>query len=83
MQHTTTGRADYFGPLVNRAARFCHAASHGGQITAPLEVVQKVIAELIGKACPRLEDKPADHPFQLEQPDLMDIHEDYQVSFLT
>ncbi|GFH18457.1 guanylate cyclase domain-containing protein [Haematococcus lacustris] len=29
--HSTTGRADYFGPLVNRAARFCHAAAQGGQ----------------------------------------------------
>eukprot|EP00955_Chlamydomonas_euryale_P018003 191429-Chlamydomonas_euryale.AAC.1 len=29
--HSTSGRADYFGPLVNRAARFCHAAAQGGQ----------------------------------------------------
>ena len=35
-----------------RAARFCHAAAHGGQVTAPLEVVQKVIAEWTGRACP-------------------------------
>ena len=32
MPHSTTGRADYFGPLVNRAARFCHAAAQGGQV---------------------------------------------------
>ncbi len=30
--HTTTGRADFFGPLVNRAARTCHAAAAGGQV---------------------------------------------------
>lgn len=30
--HTTTGRADYFGPVVNRAARYCHAAARGGQV---------------------------------------------------
>lgn len=30
--HSTTGRADYFGQLVNRAARFCHVAAQGGQV---------------------------------------------------
>lgn len=34
MPHTTTGRADYFGPLVNRAARLCNAAARGGQVCA-------------------------------------------------
>lgn len=32
LPHSTTGRADYFGQLVNRAARFCHAAAKGGQV---------------------------------------------------
>ena len=32
LPHNTTGRADYFGPLVNRAARYCHAAARGGQV---------------------------------------------------
>jgi class 3 adenylate cyclase len=38
LPHNTTGRADYFGPLVNRSARLCHAAARGGQVggaTAP------------------------------------------------
>ncbi|KAK9862877.1 hypothetical protein WJX84_010365 [Apatococcus fuscideae] len=39
--HTASGRADYFGRLVNRAARFCHAASHGGQVTAPYDLIQR------------------------------------------
>ncbi|CAG9460535.1 unnamed protein product [Pedinophyceae sp. YPF-701] len=30
--HPATGRADYFGPLVNRAARMCFAAAQGGQV---------------------------------------------------
>eukprot|EP00798_Chlamydomonas_sp_ICE-L_P019469 gene19469-26129_t len=30
--HSTTGRADYFGPLVNKAERLCHGAAHGGQV---------------------------------------------------
>jgi class 3 adenylate cyclase len=34
LPHNTTGRADYFGPLVNRAARYCHAAARGGQVRA-------------------------------------------------
>lgn len=32
LPHSTTGRADYFGQFVNRAARFCHAAAKGGQV---------------------------------------------------
>ena len=32
LPHNTTGRADYFGPLVNRSARLCHAAARGGQV---------------------------------------------------
>ena len=42
--HTTTGRADYFGPLVNRAARYCHAAARGGQVSLkPYALGQEVI----------------------------------------
>eukprot|EP00803_Ostreobium_quekettii_P000398 evm.model.scf_50.9 EVM.evm.TU.scf_50.9 scf_50:168290-169207(-) len=42
--HTTTGRADYFGQLVNRAARFCHAAGQGGQVVASLDLVRDLVA---------------------------------------
>ncbi|DBB15937.1 TPA: hypothetical protein ACH3X3_003311 [Trebouxia sp. C0006] len=37
--HTTTGSADYFGPLVNRAARFCNGAAHGGQVVGPTSII--------------------------------------------
>jgi hypothetical protein len=33
LPHSTSGRADYFGPLVNRAARYCPAAARGGQVS--------------------------------------------------
>lgn len=42
MPHTTTGRADYFGPMVNRAARYCHAAARGGQVLLPKELMCEV-----------------------------------------
>eukprot|EP01025_Chloroclados_australasicus_P000524 TRINITY_DN10251_c1_g1_i12.p1 TRINITY_DN10251_c1_g1~~TRINITY_DN10251_c1_g1_i12.p1 ORF type:complete len:527 (-),score=50.69 TRINITY_DN10251_c1_g1_i12:1008-2588(-) len=45
MPHTTTGRADYFGPLVNRAARFCHAGAHGGQIVLTRQMMQSVLTD--------------------------------------
>merc|ERR1711924_569841 len=38
--HKTTGRADYFGPLVNRAARLMGAAC-GGEVLAELPSVRK------------------------------------------
>ncbi|KAG1674923.1 hypothetical protein FOA52_014716 [Chlamydomonas sp. UWO 241] len=46
--HSTSGRADYFGPLVNRAARFCHSAAAGGQIIASRELIEDVIEEWLG-----------------------------------
>ena len=36
--HSTSGRCDYWGPFVNRAARFANAAAWGGQITMPAAV---------------------------------------------
>ncbi len=42
--HTSTGRADYFGPLVNRAARFCHGAAHGGQVLVPKDIVEELVS---------------------------------------
>ncbi|KAK9791166.1 hypothetical protein WJX73_003369 [Symbiochloris irregularis] len=48
MPHATSGRADYFGSFVNRAARFCFAAAHGGQIMMPLELAQEVVASWTG-----------------------------------
>lgn len=34
--------------MCNRAARFCHAASHGGQVTAPYDLIQRVIRTWTG-----------------------------------
>jgi class 3 adenylate cyclase len=42
--HTTTGRADYFGCSVNRAARYCHTAAHGGQVVAPRELIEELVS---------------------------------------
>ncbi|DBA86983.1 TPA: hypothetical protein ACH3X2_000365 [Trebouxia sp. C0005] len=43
--HVTTGRADYFGPFVNRTARFCNAGAHGGQICVSWEVVEQMLKD--------------------------------------
>ena len=34
--------------MCTRAARFCHAASHGGQVTAPFDLMQRVIRAWTG-----------------------------------
>ncbi|KAK9805480.1 hypothetical protein WJX72_000629 [[Myrmecia] bisecta] len=41
--HSTTGRADYFGPLVNRCARICNASAQGGQILTNWEAVRRAV----------------------------------------
>ncbi|GIL59669.1 hypothetical protein Vafri_14400, partial [Volvox africanus] len=45
--HSTTGRADYFGPLVNRAARYCHAAAQGGQVIVSRCLVEEILRDLL------------------------------------
>jgi hypothetical protein len=50
MPHNTTGRADYFGPLVNRAARYCHAAARGGQVLIAKELMLSIIGQWVGAA---------------------------------
>eukprot|EP00878_Enallax_costatus_P046993 GHUV01057339.1.p1 GENE.GHUV01057339.1~~GHUV01057339.1.p1 ORF type:complete len:472 (+),score=123.21 GHUV01057339.1:459-1874(+) len=40
-----TGRADYFGPSVNMAARFADKAAKGGQIACTTEMAQAVVAQ--------------------------------------
>ncbi|KAK9791857.1 hypothetical protein WJX73_005571 [Symbiochloris irregularis] len=47
--HATSGRADYFGPLVNRAARFCYGAAHGGQIMMPEAMAERIISDWAGE----------------------------------
>eukprot|EP00798_Chlamydomonas_sp_ICE-L_P017494 gene17494-23802_t len=42
--HSTTGRADYFGPLVNRAARLCHGAAYGGQVVISRNVLTNLMS---------------------------------------
>ncbi|CAG9465642.1 unnamed protein product [Pedinophyceae sp. YPF-701] len=69
--HTTTGRADYFGPLVNRAARMCFAAAQPGQVVGAVDQLAAGLANLIvddhitvgtgagpDDACPPAEMKP-------------------------
>ncbi|KAK9825731.1 hypothetical protein WJX74_002071 [Apatococcus lobatus] len=48
--HTTSGRADYFGPLVNRAARICHAAAHGRQVLASEIFMERLLLDWTGQA---------------------------------
>ena len=43
--HPSLGRADYFGPLVNRAARLCFGAARGGQIVADKSTAMQAVAE--------------------------------------
>ncbi len=38
--------------ILCRAARFCLSAAYGGQIVAPIETVQKIIAEWTQQPCP-------------------------------
>ena len=47
--HGTTGRADYFGQIVNRAARYCHGAAFGGQILCNAVDFNQVLVEWIGE----------------------------------
>lgn len=55
-----------------RAARFCHAGAHGGQITAPLDFVQGVIGSWCGLECPPLTDPPSTHHLTFQQGPLAD-----------
>ncbi|KXZ51008.1 hypothetical protein GPECTOR_14g25 [Gonium pectorale] len=46
--HPTTGRADYHGPCVNRAARFCHAAAQGGQVIVARSLMEDILRNDLG-----------------------------------
>ncbi|CAG9463289.1 unnamed protein product [Pedinophyceae sp. YPF-701] len=46
MPHPATGRADYFGPLVNRAARLCFVSAQPGQVVGPLDQLGRAVAEM-------------------------------------
>ena len=43
--HPSLGRADYFGPLVNRAARLCFGAARGGQVVADKSTAMQAVSE--------------------------------------
>ncbi|GIM09453.1 hypothetical protein Vretimale_13299, partial [Volvox reticuliferus] len=58
--HSTTGRADYFGPLVNRAARYCHAAAQGGQVIASRCLVEEILRDLLHGELLPAEELPAE-----------------------
>ena len=44
MVHPTLGRPDYFGPLVNRAARIAYGVALGGQVVTELSTAVEVMA---------------------------------------
>lgn len=46
--HRSTGRADYFGTFVNRAARLM-GASMGGEVLLPMELAERVMDEMESK----------------------------------
>lgn len=46
--HRSTGRADYFGTFVNRAARLM-GASMGGEVLLPMELAERVLDEMESK----------------------------------
>ncbi|KAK9800253.1 hypothetical protein WJX73_007523 [Symbiochloris irregularis] len=48
--HITSGRTDYWGPFVNRAARFANATARGGQIMAPLSVARALVEMWTGQS---------------------------------
>ena len=43
--HPSMGRADYFGPMVNRAARLCFGAARGGQVVADKATAEQAVEE--------------------------------------
>ncbi|CAG9466706.1 unnamed protein product [Pedinophyceae sp. YPF-701] len=49
MPHGTSGRADYFGPVVNRAARICYGVCPPGHVVAPAGQLADGLAELGGR----------------------------------
>ena len=65
--HTTSGRCDYWGPFVNRAARFANSAARGGQVLAPAAVGHALIQALTGQ---RVSLEGGD-PVLLAQPDFV------------
>ena len=50
-----------------RAARYCHAGAHGGQIAAPLDLVQAVISSWCGIECPPMTDPPSTHHIAFQE----------------
>ena len=53
-----------------RAARFCHAAAHGGQVTAPLRLIQQVIRVWTSNGIPTADDgEVCGEPVQVRVPE--------------
>ena len=65
--HSTSGRCDYWGPFVNRAARFGNAAARGGQIMMSAALGRDLVKALTQQEL-SLEQA---HPVLLAHPDFV------------
>ena len=67
-------QTNHAGVDMCRAARFCHAAAHGGQVTAPLRLIQQVIRAWTSNGIPIADDgEVCGEALQVQVPDGADL----------